>query len=252
MYDGRFFSKYRNTVVNYRLAYPPGHDKGDSLPLVVYLHAYLGNYESSFGGLRLDAALAQRPGGAALAPMAMICPDGGNLYWHAHPGDDPMSMLLYEIIPMCQHLGLGRGTDGNSIVATGISMGGFGALDLTELHPTLVSAVAVISPAVWTTYADALLATQTAFTSQADFDANDVTAHAGALAGKPVRIASGTEDPFHPYVEVLAEALPKGAVVVFPPGAHDDTFFDSEGAATLAFLSEALRSSAHCKGTATA
>jgi len=51
-----------------------------------------------------------------------------------------------------------------------------------------------------------------------------------------VRVASGRDDPFHPYVEVLSQALPAGADVSFPPGLHDDTFFESQAVPSLAFL----------------
>jgi hypothetical protein len=40
--------------------------------------------------------------------MAMVAPDGGLGYWNPHPGDDPMGMVIDELIPMCQRLGLGR------------------------------------------------------------------------------------------------------------------------------------------------
>lgn len=250
-YTGRFFSKYRNTEVNYTLAYPPGYDKGDRLPLALFLHAYGGNYRSSYGGRTLAEALALRPGGSPLAPMAMICPDGGNLYWHAHPGDDPMGMLLHEIVPMCQQLGLGRAADGNEIVATGISMGGFGALLLAEQQPALISAVSVMSPAIWNTYAESLLAGGVCWTSPADFAANDVTGDASALNGRPVRIACGQEDPFHGYVEVLQAALPEGSVVVYPPGGHDDTFWAAQAPDALGFLSTALAGRPSCRDART-
>ena len=37
----------------------------------------------------------------------------------------------------------------------GISMGGYGAIVVAERYPALVRAVAAISPAIWTTYAEA-------------------------------------------------------------------------------------------------
>lgn len=130
-------------------------------------------------------------------------------------------MLLTEFLPMCRRRGLGVGSH-HRIGLTGESMGGYGALLLAEEHPSMVAAVAPISPAVWTTYADSQNANPDAFTSAADFAAHDVIAHASALRGMPVRIASGRDDPFHPYVEVLRHALPAGRRVLFPPGLHDN------------------------------
>lgn len=70
-------------------------------------------------------------------------------------------------------------------------MGGYGALLLAERHPGLLSAVAAISPAVWTTYAESRSANAGAFASAADFAAHDIIAPAPALGSTAIRIASG-------------------------------------------------------------
>jgi pimeloyl-ACP methyl ester carboxylesterase len=232
--SGRFFSIARNRMVGYTIAYPPGHSLGSALPLAVSLHGFGGNHSSGLGGLTLSRALAGRTNDAALAPMALVSVDGGGLYWNPHPGDDPMAMIAGELVPMCQRLGLGRPP--HSVGAIGISMGGYGALLLAEKHPQLITAVASISPAVWTTYAQARAANPDAFASAADFANDDVITHASALAGLPVRIASGTEDPFHPGVVALAKALPKSAIVEISQGCHDGSFFGSQQHGSLDFL----------------
>ena len=82
----------------------------------------------------------------------------------------------------------------------GISMGGYGALLLAEKLPDLISAAAAISPAIWTSYAQARAANAGAYASAADFAADDAVTHAAALARVPVRIAAGFGDPFYPGV----------------------------------------------------
>jgi pimeloyl-ACP methyl ester carboxylesterase len=119
-------------------------------------------------------------------------------------------------------------------------MGGYGALLLAERYPHLISAVAAISPAIWTTYSQARAANPGAFASARDFAGDDVITHAAALTGVPVRVASGTADPFHPGVIALAGALPKSAVLDLTAGCHDDAFFASQQHASLAFLAEHL------------
>jgi pimeloyl-ACP methyl ester carboxylesterase len=225
--------------VDYTVAYPPGHRPGSRLPLVLYLHAYGGNHASLLGGLTLARALAARARGRPLPPMGAVAVDGGGLYWNPHPGDDPLAMLVDEVIPRFQRIGLGRSP--GSIGVVGVSMGGYGALLLGEKHPQLISAAAAISPAVWSSYAQAYAANAGAFASAADFARDDVITHAAALARMPLRIASGRDDPFHPGVVALADVLPKSAVVEFPSGCHDGAFFGSQQHEALAFLGTHLR-----------
>jgi enterochelin esterase-like enzyme len=236
--DGSFYSAARRRTVGYTIAYPPGHRPGDELPLVVVLHGYGGNHAHALAAMSPAQAVALRPGGRPLAPMAMVTADGGDGYWNPHPGDDPMAMVIGELIPRCQRLGLGRPS--RRIAVMGTSMGGFGALMLAERYPRLFTAVAAVSPAVWTSYPQARQANQGAFASAAAFAAGDVIAHAAALGRRPVRIASAYGDPFYPGVRTLARALPAGAVAVFGPGCHDGSFFAAQEPPSLAFLASHL------------
>jgi S-formylglutathione hydrolase FrmB len=245
-YEGSFYSAARRTVVGYTIAYPPGHGPGDRLPLVVMLHGFGANHRTALAGLTPARALALRAGGVPLAPLAMVTADGGNGYWNPHPGDNPPAMLVGELIPRCQRQGLGTGD--RRIGVMGISMGGYGALLLAEQHPALIGAVAAISPAIWTSYAQAHAANAGAYASAADFTRDDAVSHAGALAGIQVRVACGVDDPFYPGVQALGRALPPGrdgapAEVHFGRGCHTGSFFESQEPGSLAFLARYLSAS---------
>jgi pimeloyl-ACP methyl ester carboxylesterase len=183
-------------------------------------------------------AMALRGNGAALTPMAMVTVDGGNGYWNPHPDDDPMAMVVDELIPFCQRKGLGVAPE--KIGLMGISMGGYGALAITERFPGLVAAVAVISPAVWTSYAQARAANTGAFASGTAFGSGDVIAHASSLQGIAVRVASGVDDPFHLGVETLVSALPSGRTAVFSAGCHTNLFFLEQEPPSIVFLARHL------------
>jgi hypothetical protein len=100
--------------------------------------------------------------------------------------------------------------------------------------------VAAISPAIWTSYAQASAANTTAYASAAAFDANDTITHAASLAGIPVRVASGYDDPFYPGAQALARALPAGAIMDFGHGCHTGPFFLGQEPPSLAFLARHL------------
>jgi hypothetical protein len=100
--------------------------------------------------------------------------------------------------------------------------------------------VAAISPAIWTTYDEARSANPGAYASADSFRSNDAVAHIGALAGKPVRIASGSDDPFHSGVVALADVLPASSTVVIAAGCHTDPFFASQEPPSLQFLGHHL------------
>jgi S-formylglutathione hydrolase FrmB len=236
--SGTFDSKARHRTVGYTIAYPPGHGPGSSLPLIVMLHGFGGNHTDAVAGMTPAAAIALRTDGHPLPPMAMATVDGGGGYWNPHPGDDPMAMVVHELIPMCQKLGLG--STSQRIGTMGISMGGYGALLLAETYPGLISGAAAISPAIWTSYDEARRANSGAYASAASFRAHDVITHVGTLAGKPVRIASGSDDPFHSGVAALAEVLPASSTVVFAAGCHTDPFFVSQQPPSLQFLGRHL------------
>jgi enterochelin esterase-like enzyme len=244
-----FYSAARRRTVGYTIAYPPGHRAGDQLPLVVMLHGYGANHADALVGMSPAQAVALQVDGGPLAPMALVTVDGGNGYWNPHPGDDPMAMVTGELIPLCRRLGLGRPP--RRIAMMGISMGGYGALLLAEKHPHLIAAVAAISPAIWTSYAQAQEANAGAYASAAAFAANDAVTHASALAHVPVRVASGYDDPFYPGVRALARALPAAAVVDFAKGCHTGAFFTAQQPPSLAFLARHLASLDAEKITAT-
>ena len=242
-YSGTFYSAARRTTVGYTIGYPPGHGPGDRLPLVIALHGFGGNHTDALSGITPSQAVSLKSAGAPLPPMALVTVDGGGGYWNQHSGDDPQAMLTDELIPLCRRKGLGAST--KRIGVLGISMGGYGAILLAEKYPRLIGAVAAISPAIWTSYAQAQSANPGAYASAADFAADDAVTHAAALAGVPVRVASSFDDPFYPSVQALTRALPRNpggvpAEVYFGNGCHTGPFFNAQEPPSLAFLASHL------------
>jgi len=238
-FSATFYSRARRRQVGYTIGYPPGHGRGDQLPLIIALHGFGGSHRSA-GMWSVEQALAMRVDGRRLPPMAMVAADGGGGYWNPHPGDDPMGMVVDELIPLCQRLGLGLGTGAGRLGTMGISMGGYGAILLAEKYPDLFAAAAAISPAIWTSYAQARSVNRGAYASAAAFAWANAVTHAGALSEVAVRVATGLDDPFLPGVRALVARLPKRAVVDIVQGCHTGSFFAAQEPLSLAFLGRHL------------
>ena len=253
-----FYSVYRHRMVQMVTLVPAGAASGRGLSVVVALHGSGGT----------AAALASQIGPAmttaAVTRLAVICVDGGNTYWHERAdGDNPVGMILHEVLPRAAASGLAVGRIG----LTGESMGGYGALLLAERlaaaqpvepapasaqpakaaaagPPPAVAAAAALSPAIFASYADAHAANSTAFDSSADFARNNVLASVDALRTVPTWVACGSDDPFEPQTALfrarLGTATGHPAAGAILSGCHDDAFFERNMPAGLQFIAAHL------------
>jgi pimeloyl-ACP methyl ester carboxylesterase len=99
--------------------------------------------------------------------------------------------------------------------ALGVSMGGFGVLDLATRHR--LRAVAAISPAVFGSWEDA--ARINGFASREVWEAHEPLRHASSI-DSPVGIWCGQEDPLHDAAVEVARTA-RAQVGSFEHGAHD-------------------------------
>jgi enterochelin esterase-like enzyme len=133
------------------------------------------------------------------------------------------------------------GADPNRVAIGGISMGGFGALDLGRLAPRRFCAVGGHSPAV---FEGGSAGAAYAFGGEADFARHDLLAlarHRSPYAA-PVWIDVGDRDHLRPAATKLAHELQAdGAQVSFHvwPGIHDGRYWDAHFAQYLGFYADA-------------
>jgi enterochelin esterase-like enzyme len=117
-----FWSSYRGRMVRMVILIPPGLASARGLGVVVALHGLGGDAEAA------AAHLASGMTSAAVRRLAVLTVDGGNTYWHRRAdGDDPLGMIIHEVLPRAAAAGLGT----RRIGIVGNSMGGYGAPVMT-------------------------------------------------------------------------------------------------------------------------
>jgi len=232
---GDFRSARRRRQVAFVISYPPGYGDGSPLPVCLALHGYSSNGRAavSAGDYPQFIAGAVRAGAA---PFALVGVDGGDGYWHPHATDDPLGMLVDDLLPVLA----ARRLRTDRLAVAGWSMGGYGALLCGLTWRDRFRAIVATSPAIFHSYADARRVNPGAYDSPAEWSAYDVTARAAEFAGLPVRVAIGAADPFAPAVRTFRDKLPDPHVVESWTGCHDNTFWASAAPAQVKAISAAL------------
>jgi enterochelin esterase-like enzyme len=179
------------------LVVPAGREDGREL--LVFLHGRSSSPRSNLRQPVFDALhdLARR------APVVLLADGGDHSYWHDRHDGAWGSSLVREVIPAA----LARsGADGGRVAIGGISMGGFGALDLARLYPAHFCAVGAHSAALWFRGADTPAG---AFDDAEDFSRHDLIRFATEkrILDGPVWIDVGRADPFYRADVALAREL---------------------------------------------
>lgn len=224
---GSFVSAARGGVqTNWAIARPPGQTA--ALHPVIALHGKGADAAQVMAG-GVEQALAEAVA-AGLPPFAVVAVDGGGSYWHRRAsGEDSGAMVLGELIPMLDTMGL----DTSRVGFLGWSMGGYGALLLgARLGPERTAAICAVSPALWTS---ARASAPGAFDGSDDYAANSVWG-LPELASIPIRIDCGTSDPFYSATHQFIAQLPNPPAGEFSPGGHDGGFWSSQLPAEITWM----------------
>ncbi|QHC23484.1 alpha/beta hydrolase [Streptomyces sp. GS7] len=218
----RVRSAARSRVVTMVTMLPPGTAASTKLPVCVMLHGR-GNDAQGMVTLGTPQFLAAAVKGG-MPPFAVVAVDGGDAtYWHQRSpgdGDDPQAMLREELPGWLHARQLPTPR-----AAMGISMGGSGALQYaigrTQSGRNL-DAVALLSPGVFRTWADARVTG--GYADEADWQAHEPTLRLDRMQAGALGVWCGQEDPFCPAArEVARQARAREAR--FPDGEHTEGFW---------------------------
>jgi predicted esterase len=210
-------SAARGQDVDLFTAVPHGYGSGAGLPVCLILHGATARPKDfqPFGLPRFLTAAVRR----GAPPFVLMGADGDLLSWEPDPGggDDPQRMVLEELPRWAEE----RGFDARRLAGWGWSMGGFGVLHIAEVKPGFLRGAAAFSPAVG--------------------PGDDVFASISRLAGTPLGIWCGRDDPLYPDVRALVAALPeRPRVLAYAPGAHTRVYWNSVTLPALAFVGSVL------------
>lgn len=215
----------------------PGDGEDDGRPLLVFLHGR-GSSQDSILHDELFAALDDQGDRAPL----IAAPYGGDAsYWHDRGDGAWGEWVTEEVIARVQRE---FDTDPERVAIGGISMGGFGALDIARLNPGAFCAAGAHSPALWLSAEETA---EGAFDDAEDFAAHDVVAAAstdpGPYLDQPVWVDAGEQDPFRPGIDAFAERLEgAGADLRFRiwPGGHESDYWRSHFDEYMRFYARAF------------
>jgi S-formylglutathione hydrolase FrmB len=205
-------------------------------PMLVFLHGRGENGQLSNLNSAMYDALADQ---GSRAPIVVFPSGGDHSYWHDRADGDWGRYVTDEVIPQ---IGKRFGADLERVAIGGISMGGFGSLDLARLHPGEFCAVGAHSPALWESGSQSAAG---AFDDAADFARHDVVAAASgqSLTGLPVWLDSGDRDPFRPGIDLFAARLRAAGgdlALHIWPGEHEAEYWKSHWSSYMRFYATKL------------
>lgn len=139
--------------VPYQIYLPDGYTESvNRFPVLYLLHGHGGSESDWFApewgnmGHILDSLIV----GESLPPMIAVTVDAGNS-WYVDRGDEKMeSFYLKEFIPFIESEY--RIDSSEERIIAGDSMGGYGALRFSLLHPEMFGTVILLSPASYEPY----------------------------------------------------------------------------------------------------
>jgi S-formylglutathione hydrolase FrmB len=179
------------------LVTPAGGGEDHKLP--VFLHGRSSPSSSNLTPQLFDTLRALGP----RAPDVLLADGGDHSYWHDRADGEWGTSVIREAIPQALRR---SGADKRRVAIGGISMGGFGALDLARLSPSRFCAVGAHSAALWFSGDETPAG---AFDNAEDFARHDLVrfARTATLYRLPVWIDVGRDDPFLEANTTLAREL---------------------------------------------
>jgi enterochelin esterase-like enzyme len=216
---------------------PAGVTASERRPLLVLLHGRGGRP----GDVFFDRFYAELARLGSRAPVVVEVGGGNHSYYHDRRAGRWGGYVMREAIPAAVER---LHADPARVAIGGVSMGGFGALDLARLHPGRFCAVGGHSPAIWLRSGDSAPG---AFDDARDFSRHDLYPYARERAHPYGRLSvwidRGNRDAFLSGDAALVAALKRRRANVTSHvwrGGHDSVYWRGHVARWLRFYAREL------------
>lgn len=241
-----FLSASLNRTMPYYVYLPPGYDSnpGVRYPVLYMLHGMSGS-NSEWLGYGLMGRARDMMAAGQISQFIIVLPQGDQGYWVDHADDGPLwgSYVAHDMVKEID-ANFRTLADRQHRAVGGLSMGGYGALQLAINYPDVFGVAGADSPSLHT-FASA----PPFFDNEAYFDAHDPM-HLFALHSEVARtlklyIDVGQQDPWLPVVYSFHQLLQDQGIPhewhAFE-GGHEGTYWSTHAPDYLQFYSATLGS----------
>lgn len=242
--DAEFFSAALGRTMPYGIYLPPSYDSTPNrhYPVLYMLHGAGGHY-SEWVAYGLPEKAEDLTWAGQIQPLIIVMPQGDQSYWSNHTDTDGERWGDYVAFDLVAHIDATYRTipEATSRAVGGLSMGGFGALQLAFNHPDIFGVVGGHSPAL---HDHGKLSDL--FASEEVFAQADPLALALRLdpsSAPQIWVDTGADDEWSERTLILAGELDERGInheIRVLPGRHDGDYWTSSTGAYLAFYSRAL------------
>lgn len=142
------YSPALNLDWNYTIYLPADYNPKQTYPVLYLLHGAYGNHRNLIERFPIQTQLDELIQNQQLKPLIVVFVDGFNSFYLNSDSMQMESAIIDDLIPQIEAT-YAADKDRSKRYIGGISMGGYGAANLTFAHPELFSKTILISPAIW-------------------------------------------------------------------------------------------------------
>lgn len=242
--DGAFYSEALGRTMPYGIYLPPSYDSDPNrrYPVVYMLHGAGGHY-SEWVAYGLPESAEDLIWNSEIQPVIIVMPQGDQSYFVNHVGTDGVRWGDYIAFDLVAHIDATYRTipQPSSRAIGGLSMGGFGALQLAFTHSEIFGVVGAHSPALRTIeqLSDIIVTPD----EDAEFDPLELAKTLDPTYAPKVWVDAGAEDEWAERVELLGRTLDARGIphqIELLPGQHTAEYWTAHATDYMRFYARAL------------